>query len=223
MLRRGLLPVLLLLGATTGCLGTGPSGRPPATTDEPEPNLPPLARFALRTVRPAVGEPVAFTDESHDPDGRIVAWLWRFADGESSGERDPVHAFPWGRAYVVRLTVTDDAGAASTTELKVVVGQGDVEIHDVGYTEAGCTQEVPVWFHILSTRDEALEGVRVRLSGGLNDVTAEIERLGPGERRRVDLVARAADECGERSDHQLTIHVLPPEGAASRRDFWIRI
>jgi PKD repeat protein len=56
-----------------------------------------------------------FTEASTDSDGSLTAWSWRFGDGGTSAEREPVHSYAASGTYTVRLTVTDDDG--STDEL----------------------------------------------------------------------------------------------------------
>jgi hypothetical protein len=70
----------------------------------------------------ADGRTIRFLDGSEpaDDEGRIVAWRWDFADGQSSDERNPVHAFPPGE-YSVTLTVTDDQGRTDFTTRTVYV------------------------------------------------------------------------------------------------------
>jgi len=52
---------------------------------------------------------------SYDPDGRIVSFDWDFADGSADTGKTTSHTFTTAttQTYTVRLTVTDDDGAAS--------------------------------------------------------------------------------------------------------------
>jgi hypothetical protein len=65
---------------------------------------------------------IVFTDESEVSEGQIVSWLWDFADGSSSGERNPTHRFAPGE-YTVSLTVTDDQGRSDTVHRTVYVDE----------------------------------------------------------------------------------------------------
>jgi len=85
-------------------------------------NLPPSAAFTPSCA----GLACQFTDASQDPDGTIRSWVWSFGDGASSSFQSaspgPSHTFASGAVYRVSLTVTDNAGAQSTTLKDVAVG-----------------------------------------------------------------------------------------------------
>ncbi len=85
-------------------------------------NRPPEAAFSFEPERPRTIDPVQFTDESSDRDGRIVAWVWAFGDGVGSSERSPTHRYAKSGRYTVTLTVTDDDGAEASIskELEVI-------------------------------------------------------------------------------------------------------
>ena len=90
-----------------------------ATVEVPEPpNDAPVAGFqwfeeAERTI--------AFNDESNDPDGTIAAYEWRFGDGTTSTEPNPLHTYASAGTYTVTLVVTDDRGATGTETQTVTV------------------------------------------------------------------------------------------------------
>lgn len=92
-----------------------PPEPPPASP--PEPNKAPHADFHAQCT----GTSCSFEDTSRDDDGTIVSWQWSFADGGSSNERNPVHAYSAEGQYEVMLTATDDDGAAATRSHKVHV------------------------------------------------------------------------------------------------------
>ena len=60
---------------------------------------------------------------SYDVDGgRITSYHWDFDDGTTSDESNVAHTFPQGdKIYEVKLTVTDDDGASSTTICNVKI------------------------------------------------------------------------------------------------------
>ena len=88
------------------------TGPPP-----PPLNRPPVAAFDFSIN----GLSVDFTSTSSDPDGFITNWLWDFGDGTTSIEQHPSHTFAEANTYIVRLTVTDDDGATTSTIRFVVV------------------------------------------------------------------------------------------------------
>ncbi|MCC5840434.1 MAG: PKD domain-containing protein [Opitutales bacterium] len=59
---------------------------------------------------------VRFTgDESSDPDGDPITFLWNFGDGHTSTETNPEHIFTTPGDYTVTLTVTDTFGLSHST------------------------------------------------------------------------------------------------------------
>jgi PKD repeat protein len=61
---------------------------------------------------------VNFTgDQSYDPDGEIVAFLWNFGDGNTSDEPNPTHTYTTPGDFTVTLTVTDDSEATGSRSL----------------------------------------------------------------------------------------------------------
>lgn len=59
---------------------------------------------------------------SSDPDGVVTSYSWRFGDGESGEGAQTSHTYASAGTYTVRLTVTDDEGAASSLERTINVG-----------------------------------------------------------------------------------------------------
>ncbi|MBS3736684.1 MAG: PKD domain-containing protein [Candidatus Bipolaricaulota bacterium] len=88
-------------------------------------NQPPTARFSYSPSNPSSGERVRFDGSaSSDPDGRIVRWEWDF-DGngttDASGRQGYNTYYGSGRSRI-RLTVTDNDGASSSTTKYIQVG-----------------------------------------------------------------------------------------------------
>jgi PKD repeat protein len=88
-------------------------------------NDPPIAGFAVVKSN----NTVTFTDQSndsHDPEGAVVGWLWDFGDGQTSTEQNPTHVYAAVKTYTVSLTVTDNAnesaGTTQNVEITNVVG-----------------------------------------------------------------------------------------------------
>jgi len=84
-------------------------------------NRTPSAGFGLSTFESNELDPVCFNDLSHDDDGSIVAWQWRFGDGSSSTETSPTHAYERDGTFTVALTVTDTCGATDTTTAEITI------------------------------------------------------------------------------------------------------
>ena len=81
----------------------------------------PRAFFTFHPPNPTILDTVQFIDNSYDPDGQIVSWLWDFGDGSFSTSQNPSHIFQADGTYTVRLTVTDNDGKSSTFERTVAV------------------------------------------------------------------------------------------------------
>ncbi len=62
---------------------------------------------------------VAFTDLS---EGNVVKWYWDFGDGQTSGQKNPVHNYSIPGVYEVCLTIVTDKGCTSIYCEKVRVG-----------------------------------------------------------------------------------------------------
>jgi PKD repeat protein len=85
---------------------------------EPPTNEPPVATFS----HDASGLQVTFdAQESHDPDGEVVAYDWDFGDGTRGVGQTPNHIYTGSGSYQVTLTVTDDDGATSKMTRPVTV------------------------------------------------------------------------------------------------------
>ncbi|MCU1615891.1 MAG: Conserved secreted protein of unknown function, putative domain [Frankiales bacterium] len=71
---------------------------------------------------------------STDPDGTVASWAWDFGDGSSGTGKTASHTYTAGGTYAVKLTVTDNGGAAATATRSVTVvappGAGTVLARD---------------------------------------------------------------------------------------------
>lgn len=111
-------------GTTTSDLRAGMNAQYPRVDD----NLPPVARFAASPNPAALGATVAFDGSaSNDPDGAIVSYEWDFGDGTSGSGATPTHVYTKPGDYLVRLTVTDDAGGADIVSHTVAVVGNEVQ------------------------------------------------------------------------------------------------
>ena len=96
-------------------------------------NKPPASSFTFSCVALTC----AFQDHSSDSDGTITRREWSFGDGASvvaQTASDPSHLYAAGGNYRVVLTVTDNAGAVSTSSKDVPAG---VVLSLVGYRQKG--------------------------------------------------------------------------------------
>lgn len=84
----------------------------------PPPNEFPFAMFTWSSV-----DLVCTFDASgsSDPDGSIVDWSWDFGDGTTGSGVTFNHSYASSGAYLVTLTVTDDAGASASTSQSVEI------------------------------------------------------------------------------------------------------
>lgn len=85
------------------------------------------------------GLTIALTASCSDPDGAIQSYHWDFGDGNTSSEQNPAHIYASDGDFTVRLTVTDDDGAAASAE-KTVSVQADPQPDDekTGGGGGGC-------------------------------------------------------------------------------------
>jgi len=84
-------------------------------------NIKPTADFTYSPENPSILDVIQFTDESIDPDGDIVSWLWDFGDGSTSTLQNPTHQYDEIGTYDVSLNVTDDYGAYDETSKEITV------------------------------------------------------------------------------------------------------
>jgi PKD repeat protein len=84
----------------------------------------PTAAFTFSPGNPAINESIFFTAEaSRAATGRqIVSYDWNFGTGRTGSGVTVSKAYDAPGTYTVTLTVTDDAGAQSTTSQPVTVG-----------------------------------------------------------------------------------------------------
>lgn len=108
---------LLTVANLAGCPGTGGTGSGTLF------NLPPTAILSV-SPDPARGVAplrVQFNSERSTDDGFIRTRQWDFGDGGTSQEISPTHIFENNGTFTVRLTVTDNDGAAAARTVQVRV------------------------------------------------------------------------------------------------------
>ncbi|MEI5908937.1 collagenase [Bacillus spongiae] len=89
-------------------------------------NLDPVAIIGANS-QGTVNNPIQFSStDAYDPDGSIVEFEWDFGDGNSSIESNPSHIYTEAGTYTVRLTVTDNKGAFSSSSMRISINDGNV-------------------------------------------------------------------------------------------------
>jgi len=138
---------MVTLTVTDNDGGTDASARIIATR-----NLEPTARFrAPGTAN--VGDGIRFVDESTDPEGGPLTYLWNFGDGSTSTARNPIHEYDTPEAVLVTLLITDDEGATHTATLTIVIFPTIRPEADFSHEPEGGTIHDTVAFF-----DESLDG-----------------------------------------------------------------
>ena len=85
-------------------------------------NLPPVAVAGADDYTVNTGTIVKFSSAgSNDPDGTIQSYLWEFGDGTTSNQLNPQHSYANAGNYTVKLTVTDNQGASSSSSINITV------------------------------------------------------------------------------------------------------
>lgn len=150
LLNKGSVQVPLYAGKETGTasilaqIGTS-VGRGSVAIETPPPApTPSAAEFTFV----ANGLAVTFTDAST---GSINSWKWDFGDGDTSTDRNPVHAYRTSGTYMARLTV-DGAGGKSERSKFVAVSTGPAVAASFDY-EIDPTNNLKVQFFDRSTGD----------------------------------------------------------------------
>jgi len=83
-------------------------------------NQPPVAVAVASPKGGDVPLSVTFSSAgSQDIDGSVASYAWDFGDGSTSNLANPTHLFTAGVPRIVRLTVTDNSGAATTQAILV--------------------------------------------------------------------------------------------------------
>lgn len=86
-------------------------------------NIKPVCDFEWSPASAKAGDPVTFTDKSHDPDGEIVAWKWTLGSTVLT-EQNPVHTFVEYGDVEVSLTVTDNLNGTATKKATIHIEKG---------------------------------------------------------------------------------------------------
>ena len=80
---------------------------------------------ATITAKPLSGnaplEVLLDATQSNDPDGEIEEYVWDFGDGKRGRGERVTHTFQGKGTYNVQLTVTDDGGKETTSNIEITV------------------------------------------------------------------------------------------------------
>jgi hypothetical protein len=100
---------------------TGELPMEPSTPEGPGEGTAPRVAFSASQDGPCGAmAPVQFRGYATG-DGEELSWAWEFGDGTGSHERDPLHPYNAPGPHLVRLTVTDASGLATTRSWTVHV------------------------------------------------------------------------------------------------------
>jgi PKD repeat protein len=186
-------------GATGAATRTLAVAAAPVSSQEkpatPAANVPPVVGFAVSGGPRQVGDVVAFTSTSFDPDGTVARLDWDLDGDGSFGDRSGAaaqRAFTLPGAHVVGLRVTDDAGASAVAFATVEVS--DVPTLLVG-PEPGLRWLTP--FPVVSLQGTAGRfGARISRLTVLAPVGARIELRCSGRRCPARTLVKAVRGAG---------------------------
>ena len=112
---------------------------------------PPIAKFDISNVTPALNEPVTFdASSSSDAEGPIVSYEWDFRDGTTATGVRVTHSFSQVDDYNVILTVKDSAGNTDTKKKRVFIGRPQ------GWTEKSHSKSADPDYKLLFPDDKVL-------------------------------------------------------------------
>lgn len=122
-------PIMILTLA--GC----PGGTPTPGGTGSQFNVPPRVVLSVVPDPPRGVAPlrVQFDSSQSTDDGIIVDRLWNFGDGTTSRETAPLKTYLVNGVYTVRLTLTDDQGASSSTTTVVRVSEAPIATFTIAF------------------------------------------------------------------------------------------
>lgn len=109
---------------------------------------------------------------STDTDGTIASYAWDFGDGSGATGATANHTYAVGGTYIVRLTVTDDDGAAGETSQSVTVSatpSGSISLSTVGSVVRGIMYAKLTWDGATGSMVDIYRNGNKILSGTSND------------------------------------------------------
>jgi PKD repeat protein len=76
----------------------------------------PLLPAHFTFTKPALNEPVQFTDQSNPCSAILTGWLWDFGDGNYSTVQNPIYTYTIPGNYAVTLNINDSNGNSGTAD-----------------------------------------------------------------------------------------------------------
>lgn len=140
-------------------------------------NAPPVAKFDFSPTEPAVKETIFFSNQSYDPDGSIVSYLWDFGDWRTSTETSPSYAYEKAGTYTVTLTVTDNEGATNSISATITVINIAVAVRDLPTFDGQLPRGIfiRVYLEVRINRDVLGLGVREEWPKGIIGMYTKVE------------------------------------------------
>jgi len=137
-------------------------------------NASPTASFTHSPTSPAVGSWVNFdASGSVDSDGSIVSYTWTFGDGSSDNGSAVWHRFTQTGTFLVRLTVTDDDGAAATTTRSIQVTTTNVA-PSAAFSYSPTAPSIGAWVRFDGTGSADPDGVISAYAWTFSDGTSPV-------------------------------------------------
>jgi PKD repeat protein len=203
---RGSYTVTLTITDNDG--GTGVTTR--GITTE---NLEPRARFRAPSTA-NVGDGIRFVDESTDPEGGPLSYLWNFGDGSTSTAKNPIHEYDTPEAVIVTLLITDDEGATNTATLTIVIFPTIRPVADFSHEpEGGTIHDTVAFFDESWDEDGSILAWEWDFGDGKTssrkDPTHRFQDKGT---HRVTLSVEDDDGNTDTVTNSVTIENLPPTG-----------
>ncbi|MFH1866587.1 MAG: lamin tail domain-containing protein, partial [Patescibacteria group bacterium] len=93
-------------------------------------NKPPIIYWELPDYFKTGEHSVFDASDSVDPNGDALAFLWDFGDGYTTSVITPTHIYEKAGKYLLKLTITDTAGAVSE-KIKTITVTGDNESNNI--------------------------------------------------------------------------------------------
>ena len=74
--------------------------------------------------------------------GNVTAWVWNFGDGTNSTEQHPIHTYTMPGNFTVSLTVSNEDGENTITQMGYISVQADVDTNTISVLPASSTMTV---------------------------------------------------------------------------------